>query len=101
YCMEVIHRRALKCRHCGEILDEELREERERERQRARSQRPWNPGVAAVLSFLWPGLGQIYKGQVLGGFVWMFTVALGYCMCLVPGIFLHIICIFGAASGSD
>ena len=26
-----------------------------------------NPGVAAVLSFLVPGLGQIYNGQLLGG----------------------------------
>lgn len=24
---------------------------------------PKNPGVAAVLSFLWPGLGQVYNGQ--------------------------------------
>jgi TM2 domain-containing membrane protein YozV len=28
-----------------------------------------NPGVAAVLSFLIPGLGQIYNGQILKGLV--------------------------------
>ena len=95
YCKEVIHKYALKCRHCGEVLDEALREKLERPPQR------WNPGVAAVLSFLWPGLGQMYKGQVLNGFAWMFVVGLGYCFCLVPGFILHVICVFGAASGSD
>ena len=96
YCKEVIQRRALKCKHCGEILDEGLREER-----RPRPQQHWNPGVAAVLSFLWPGLGQIYKGQILNGIVWSMVVMVGYVCCICPGFFLHIFCIFGAASGSD
>ena len=96
YCREVIRIHAVKCKHCGEYLDEGLREER-----RPRPQQRWSPGVAAVLSFLWPGLGQIYKGEVLAGFAWMFLVALGYLFCLVPGFFLHVICIFAAASGSQ
>jgi hypothetical protein len=91
----VVQKYALKCRHCGEILDEELREERERPPQR------WNPGAAAVLSFLWPGLGQMYKGEVVNGFAWIFFVGLGYGCCLVPGFFLHVICVFDAASGSE
>jgi hypothetical protein len=52
-------------------------------------------------SFLWPGLGQMYKGQVLMGFAWWFIVLLGYAFCLVPGFFLHVICVFDAASGSE
>lgn len=32
---------------------------------------PKNPGVAAVLSFLWPGLGQIYNGQILKAMVFI------------------------------
>ncbi|MBE1556978.1 TM2 domain-containing membrane protein YozV [Filibacter limicola] len=28
-----------------------------------------NPGIAAVLSFFWSGLGQIYNGQILKGLV--------------------------------
>lgn len=32
---------------------------------------PKNPGVAAVLSFLWPGLGQIYNGQILKAIVFI------------------------------
>jgi hypothetical protein len=96
YCREVIQKYAVKCKHCGEILDEDLRAER-----RPRPVQHWNPGVAAVLSFFWPGLGQIYKGQILNGFAWMFLVLLGYGCCVFPGFFLHVCCIFGAASGSQ
>lgn len=34
------------------------------------------PGVAAVLSFILPGAGQIYNGKVLRGIVWL-IVAVG------------------------
>lgn len=30
-----------------------------------------NPGIAAVLSFLIPGLGQIYNGHFLRGLFWL------------------------------
>lgn len=30
-----------------------------------------NPGTAAVLSFLFPGIGQIYNGQILRGVFWL------------------------------
>lgn len=32
---------------------------------------PKSPGVAAVLSALWTGLGQIYNGQILKGVMFM------------------------------
>lgn len=32
---------------------------------------PKNPGVAAVLSFLWPGIGQIYNGQILKAIIFI------------------------------
>lgn len=28
-----------------------------------------NPGIAAVLSFFWAGVGQIYNGQILKGLI--------------------------------
>jgi TM2 domain-containing membrane protein YozV len=34
-------------------------------------QRVRNPGVAAVLSALIPGVGQIYNGQILWAIVWL------------------------------
>jgi TM2 domain-containing membrane protein YozV len=30
-----------------------------------------NPGTAAILSFLLPGLGQMYNGKFLRGLLWM------------------------------
>jgi hypothetical protein len=94
YCDEVILARAVKCKHCGELLDERLRRTRVRE-----GQPRWNPGVAAVLSFIIPGLGQMYKGQVLNGLCWFVLVLMGYPLCVAPGLLLHLFCIIGAASG--
>jgi TM2 domain-containing membrane protein YozV len=62
--------------------------------------RAWNPGVAAVLSLIIPGAGQIYKGRVLGGLLWLVAVVVGYTMLLVPGAILHLCCIVSAASGT-
>lgn len=59
----------------------------------------WNPGIAALLSFIIPGVGQMYKGQVLNGIVWMFVVGAGYLCLLIPGMILHLCCIVGAAMG--
>jgi TM2 domain-containing membrane protein YozV len=103
YCREVILQHAAKCRFCHEILDGGLALERQ--------PRSWNPGVAAVFSFLVPGLGQMYKGEVLAGLVWLFSVygiyaASGAFCCvggfvLFPmGLILHVVCLFDAASGS-
>ncbi len=55
--------------------------------------------MAAVLSLVIPGAGQMYKGNVLRGLVWLFFTVLGYMAAVLPGIILHISCIFGAASG--
>jgi TM2 domain-containing membrane protein YozV len=60
----------------------------------------WSPGLAAVLSFFLPGLGQLYKGQILNGIVWFFMVGLGYMALILPGLLLHLFCIIGAASGN-
>jgi len=35
-----------------------------------------NPGIAAVLSFLFTGLGQLYNGQIFKGLVMIFCSAL-------------------------
>lgn len=106
YCGGRIKPWASKCPHCREYLDDDLA----RERRSARDPKA-NTGVAAVLSFLIPGLGQIYKGQVLSGLVWFFVIQSLYVasvltlMCCIGFvgipvvIMLHLICIFDAASG--
>lgn len=59
----------------------------------------WNPLLAAFLSFIFPGLGQLYKGQLINALVWFFIVIGGYVALVVPGLVLHLCCIIGAASG--
>jgi hypothetical protein len=60
----------------------------------------WSPGLAAVLSFFVPGLGQLYKGQILNGIVWFFFVGMGYVALILPGLVLHFFCVLGALSGN-
>ena len=57
-----------------------------------------NPGIAALLSFFIPGVGQMYLGDVGAGIAWMIGTIAGYFFCLVPGIVLHIVCIIMAAT---
>jgi hypothetical protein len=67
---------------------------------RGPSVRFWSPGVAAVLSLIIPGAGQMYKGRVLIGLMWLFVTIVGYLLFILPGFFLHILCIITAASGN-
>jgi hypothetical protein len=60
----------------------------------------WSPGTAAALSFFVPGLGQLYKGQILNGIVWFFMVGMGYLALILPGLILHFFCVLGALSGN-
>ena len=64
------------------------------------SARLWSPGLAAVLSFFLPGLGQLYKGQIINGLVWFFVVMFGYAALILPGLVLHFFCVLGALSGN-
>ena len=62
--------------------------------------RLWSPGLAALLSFFVPGLGQLYKGQFFNGLVWFFMVMFGYAALIIPGLILHFFCVLGALSGN-
>ena len=106
YCGEPIRQGVAKCRHCHEILDLDLADERREPEPLA-----YNPGIAAVLSFLIPGLGQLYKTQVLTGLAWFGVVQtlyavglLGTMVCLIGlpvlmlAVVMHLFCIVGAAS---
>jgi len=55
-------------------------------------------GVAAVLSLVIPGAGQMYKGDVAKGFAWLFGTALGYVLLIIPGLVLHVLCVVNAAT---
>lgn len=92
--MEEIQDEAIKCKHCGEILDAEIRRQR---RQNAQVDTSWNPGVAALLSLFIPGAGQIYKGNVGGGIMWLIFTVIGYIFLIVPGLVIHLFCIINAS----
>lgn len=96
-CAEQIMQDAKKCRFCGEIFDESLKMKAELHRiQLESNQAGPHPGLAALFSFFFPGAGQIYSGRVGTGVFWLFFVAFGYVCFIIPGIILHIICIFEA-----
>jgi Tfp pilus assembly protein PilE/TM2 domain-containing membrane protein YozV len=101
-CHHAVSTAALACPSCGHPL------------RVAPAGRLWSPGVAALLSLIIPGAGQIYKGQILNGLLWLSVVYTGYAFALVgsvftfgisligllpPLIFLHLCCIVGAAIG--
>lgn len=111
FCSEQILATARKCKHCNELLDPALRAQlapapiqvnvqnvQTQPQYMAASAPRVEPGVAALLSFLWPGAGQIYARHVGAGIGWMFFVMIGYLFFLLPGFILHIACIFSAAS---
>lgn len=54
------------------------------------------PGIAAVLSVLLPGLGQVYAGRLLAGGLWFLATTFGYWAVLVPGFLLHALCVWSA-----
>jgi TM2 domain-containing membrane protein YozV len=59
----------------------------------------WSRLVAMLLSLIIPGLGQLYKGQPINGLVWFVLTGVGYVLLIIPGIFLHILCVLGAGMG--
>jgi TM2 domain-containing membrane protein YozV len=61
--------------------------------------RPASPFVAAGLSLLIPGAGQLYAGSVLSAILWFLLVSAGYTL-IVPGLILHMFCIATAAGAA-
>ena len=105
YCGSRVKSWTAKCPHCLEYLDDDLAAARnKREEPRV------NKGVAAVLSFLIPGLGQIFKSQIISGIAWFVIIPSLYAVGVVTaaccigfgflalGACLHIVCVVDAVS---
>src|SRR5262245_49069979 len=92
-CGRDVSSAAASCPHCGHPITRPVAA------TTAEPQAKWSPGIAAVLSLVIPGAGQMYKGKVGIGLVWLVAVCLGYVLVVIPGLILHLICILNAASG--
>jgi hypothetical protein len=60
-----------------------------------------SPVIAAALSLVVPGAGQLYAGRPLSALSWFIVVTFGYLMLIVPGLLLHILCIASAANAAN
>jgi TM2 domain-containing membrane protein YozV len=95
-CKKEVSVRAATCPNCGCPIKKEINKQPDI----TEIKKDWSPGIAAVLSLIIPGAGQMYKGQVGTGIIWLLSVAVGYMLMVVPGLILHLICITNASSGN-
>ena len=64
-----------------------------------RGGRQASPMLAAALSLLIPGAGQLYAGRTVPAVLWFLLVIAGYSL-ILPGIFLHLCCVAAAAGAA-
>ena len=64
-----------------------------------REGRDASPALAAILSVIVPGAGQLYAGRSVAALLWFLLVTAGYAL-ILPGLILHLFCIVSAASSA-
>lgn len=99
FCAEPIQAAAKKCRFCGEFLDVERRAAPPAHQVR-QAEPAQHPGMAAVLSFVIPGLGQVYNGQIVSGILLGAVCILLYIGTIILGLILHVFLIYNAFRGA-
>lgn len=100
FCAEEIQDAAVFCRHCQHDLKTgESAVKQVVAVTAAPPTRLWSPGIAGLLSFLIPGAGLMYKGQVGLGVVMFIVTVVGYLIFILPGLGLHLLTIGMSVSG--
>ena len=59
------------------------------------------PMIAAILSFLMPGLGQIYTEKIGRGILMFVATMIGYICLILPGLIIWVINVFDAKKQAD
>ena len=57
--------------------------------------------IAGLLSWLCPGLGQCFKGEIAKGAIWFGAAVVGYMFLILPGVIIHLAGIVDAASNKQ
>jgi TM2 domain-containing membrane protein YozV len=64
-----------------------------------RGQHDASPTLAAILSLVVPGAGQLYTGRWVAALLWFLVVSAGYAL-ILPGLVMHVLCVVSAASSA-
>src|SRR5262245_10189727 len=78
YCVGQNREEASFCGHCGQPFPNEPPRQPASEQSDGKPVPSWE--VATLLSFLWPGVGQLYKGEITKAIAFCIThIILGEC----------------------
>lgn len=104
FCAELISSEAIKCKHCGELVDCDTNEHSKRIQElksQSKNTAKSRKGIAAVLSLVFPGAGQVYNGELAKGVFVVALVGLSYWFSREIPIILFLAIPFHLASIQD